>query len=358
VTVSQENPLDKAKDHARDADAALDKVARDIAFADEIEAVSTRRAGLVKLGGRARAGAHPRLGVGAAPGSRRTPSSARPAPAPRPRSPPPRKSATSRFRGALDQLRGQLTRTAVTAGNVTALDRLEESAKDLQRSVDAEQERLKAVAKPFTDAYDALEREVKDAHKHLDRFGSARFQLQAGENPYRTSECTWQDFSQGAVNGFLYLTDKRVRFEQKETVTTKKFLFFTASSEDKHELLLDEPVGNIARSDDSTKGLVFKDQLVTLTWQNARVQKSTFDINSGETAKDWDTWIEELRSGQLAHRMKKAGEGAVAPPPTLGMPVDAPTKCSACDASLDAPVRGMTVLMCKYCGQRHDLKFA
>lgn len=355
--MSQENPLDKAKDHARDADAALDKVARDIAFADEIEAVSTRRAGLVKLGGeleRARTrgwvwggtweSSHAELGQTGPRAATEVTAAAQ--------------SATSRFRGALDQLRGQLTRTAVTAGNVTALDRLEESAKDLQRSVDAEQERLKAVAKPFTDAYDALEREVKDAHKHLDRFGSARFQLQAGENPYRTSECTWQDFSQGAVNGFLYLTDKRVRFEQKETVTTKKFLFFTASSEDKHELLLDEPVGNIARSDDSTKGLVFKDQLVTLTWQNARVQKSTFDINSGETAKDWDTWIEELRSGQLAHRMKKAGEGAVAPPPTLGMPVDAPTKCSACDASLDAPVRGMTVLMCKYCGQRHDLKFA
>jgi hypothetical protein len=38
--------------------------------------------------------------------------------------------------------------------------------------------------------------------------------------------------------------------------------------------------------------------------------------------------------------------------------VNAPTRCSACDAALDAVVRGMTVLKCKYCGQRHDLQFA
>jgi hypothetical protein len=355
---ADENPLERAKDAARDADRALDTVGRDIAFADEIEAVNRRRAGIAKLQvelDRARTrgwvwggGAETSLESLTALGPRTATEVANAA-----------NAATGRFRSSLDQVRNALTRTAVTAANRSALERIEEQAKDLAQAVDAEEGRLQALSKAFTDAYDALEKEVAEAHKHLDRFASARFQLLAGENPYRTSECTWQDAPGGAVNGFLYLTDKRVRFEQKETITTKKFLFFTASSEDKHELLLDEPVGNIARSDDSTKGLVFKDQLVTLTWQGAKVQKSTFDINSGESSKDWDTWIEELRSGQLAHRMRKTESGAAAaPPPSLGMPVDAPTRCSACDATLDPPVRGMTVLVCKYCGQRHDLRFA
>jgi hypothetical protein len=357
---ADESPLEKAKDHARDADRVLDQVTRDLAFADEIESVTKRRAGIGKLQeelARARTrgwvwggGWEASMAGLAELGARSTAEVSNNA-----------SIGTARFRTQLDQVRGRLSRTAVTAANRAALGQLEDDANDLKRAVDAEQSKLQALAKPFVDAFDGLQKEIVDAHKHLDRFQSARFQLQAGENPYRTSECTWQDCPQGTVNGFLYLTDKRVRFEQKETVTTKKFLFFTASSEDKHELLLDEPVGNIARSDDSTKGLVFKDQLVTLTWQGARIQKSTFDINSGETAKDWDTWIEELRSGQLAHRMMKpgaGGPGAAAPPPTMGMPVNAPTKCSACDASLDAPVRGVTVLVCKYCGQRHDLQFA
>lgn len=354
-----ENPLQQAQDHARDADRVLDQVTSDLAFADEIASVANRRAALGKLReelGRARTrgwvwgGSWEETAAGLdALGTKATTEVQSAA-----------SSATARLRSQLDQLRQRLSRTSVSAANRAALGQLEADANDLKRAVDAEQSRLQALAKPFVDAVDGLQKEVADAHKHLDRFQNARFQLLAGEHPYRTSECTWQDCPQGAVNGFLYLTDKRVRFEQKETITTKKFLFFTASSEDKHELLLDEPVGNIARSDDSTKGLVFKDQLVTLTWQGARVPKSTFDINSGETAKDWDTWIEELRSGQLAHRMMKPATGgaAAAVPPNHGMPVNAPTKCSACDAALDAPVRGMTVLVCKYCGQRHDLQFA
>jgi hypothetical protein len=356
---AEPNPLEQAKDHARDADRALDQATRDLAFADEIEAVTSRRAGLGALQeelGRARSrgwvwgpGWESTLTSLAEQGARATNEVSSAA-----------ASGTARLRGQLDGVRQRLSRTAVTAANRAALSQLEDDANDVKRAVDAEQSKLQALAKPFVDAFDGLKKDVDEAHKHLDRFQSARFQLLAGEYPYRTSECTWQDCPQGAVNGFLYLTDKRVRFEQKETVTTKKFLFFTASSEDKHELLLDEPVGNIARSDDSTKGLVFKDQLVTLTWQGARIQKSTFDINSGESAKDWDTWIEELRSGQLSHRMRKAegGGAAAAVPPNHGMPVNAPTKCAACDAALDAPVRGMTVLVCKYCGQRHDLQFA
>jgi hypothetical protein len=351
------DPLERARSAARDADSALDAIARDIAFADGITEITRRRGEIGKLREelqRARArgwvwgGQHeaslsqleqsgPRVGSEVASAS---------------------SAATTRFRSSLDALRFRLQQTSVTAANQAELERLEEQARDLAQAVDGEQDRLKALAKDFVEGFDALQRAVVDAHKHLDRFESARFKLLAGENPYRTSECTWQDAPGGTVNGFLYLTDKRVRFEQKETVTTKKFLFFTASSEDKHELLLDEPVGNIASSDDSTKGMIFKDQLVTLTWKGARVAKSTFDLNSGETAKDWDTWIEELRSGQLAHRMMGAGTGAVAPPPTLNMPIDPPTRCTACDAGLDAPVRGSTVLVCRYCGQRHDLRFA
>ena len=41
-----------------------------------------------------------------------------------------------------------------------------------------------------------------------------------------------------------------------------------------------------------------------------------------------------------------------------GVPVDAPTRCDACGAGLDAPVRGQATIVCRFCGQRHDLRFA
>ncbi|MCB9683892.1 MAG: hypothetical protein H6738_01940 [Alphaproteobacteria bacterium] len=350
----QDPELQRAKQAAADADRALDAATRGCTFADEVSSVADRQVKLAEVGAeltRARsrgwvwgpdlADTHARL-LAAAPGlvdQLRRESG----------------DATQRVRGRIEACRARLSRTPVSSANRSDLEAIEEEAEAVKATVEQEAQRLDALAKPFVEPFDRLKKDVGEAHEHLDRFDEARFQLAPGEHPFVTGECAWQDAPGGVVNGFLYLTDKRIRFEQKETIKTKKFLFFTASSEDKHECLIDEPIGNIAASDDSTKGLVFKDQLVTIQWQNTRLKKSVFDINSGESAKLWDTWIEELRSGQIAHRM--AG-GVAVPAPDHGMPVDAPTRCTACDANLDAPVRGMTVLVCRYCGQRHDLRFA
>jgi hypothetical protein len=346
-------PLDEAKDHARDADRALDQASEKAAFAGPVERVTDRQVGLAQLEGelgraRSRGWVWDREWEETAADLKKRASEVVRTVQTESR------SASSRMRSDIDQCRRKLTRTSVTAGNRDELERIEEEADSVKDAVEAEEKRISALAAPFCEPYDKLKAAVSKAHVHLERFEQAKFQLGAGEHPWLTAEATWQDAPGGAVSGFLYLTDKRLRFEQKETVATKKFLFFTTESQEKHACLLDEPVGNIARSDDSTKGLLFKDQLVTLGWQNTKWKKTTFDINSGDSAKEWDTYVEELRSGRFAHRM--VAERAVAP--NAGMPVNAPTVCGACSAALDAPVRGMTVLVCKYCGQRHDLQFA
>lgn len=354
MSEQQDPELQRAKQAASDADRALDTATRGCTFADEVSSVTDRQVKLPEIGAElARARSR---GWVWGPDLAETLASLQSS-APHLVDQLRRESgeATQRVRGRIDACRARLSRAPVTSANRADLEAIEEEAEAVKDTVEQEEQRLKAVAKPFVEPFDRLKKDVSEAHEHLDRFEQAKFQLAPGEHPFVTGECTWQDSPNGAVNGFLYLTDKRIRFEQKETIKTKKFLFFTASSEDRHECLLDEPIGNVASSDDSTKGLVFKDQLVTIQWQNTRLKKSVFDINSGESAKLWDTWIEELRSGQIAHRM--AG-GAAAPRPDHGMPIDPPTRCAACDAALEAPVRGMTVLVCRYCGQRHDLRFA
>jgi hypothetical protein len=347
-----QDAMDRARDHARDADRELDEAARKVAFADEVEAVTRRRTGLGALAAEV-ARARTRGWVWGPEWERtlaelertgeevardvRTETSA----------------AASRMKSRLDGCRSKLTRTSVTAANLSALAAIEEEARSIASAASAEEQRIRAITGPFVEPYDRLEGEVSAAHTHLEPVEVAKFQLGAGERPWLTAEAAWKDAPGGEVSGLLYLTDKRIRFEQKETVATKKFLFITTASEEKHQCLIDEPVGNIARSDDATKGLLFKDQLVTIGWQNTRITKSTFDINSGGTAKEWDTRIEELRSGQLAHRMTEAAAAS----PTAGMPIDPPTTCTGCAAALDAPVRGATTLVCRYCGQRHDLRF-
>lgn len=348
-----DNALDNAKDSARDADRALDRATEEAAFARPVSRVTERQVGVSGLQqevarARSRGWVWDRgweetlteLRARADDVLKTVQNESR--------------SASSKMRTDIEQCRRKLTRTSVTASNRGELQRIEQEAEAIGNAVEAEERRIEALAAPFCDPYDALQSQLKHAHEHLDRFDAAKFQLAAGEHPWLTAETTWKDAPGGEVNGFLYLTDKRIRFEQKETVATKKFLFFTTESQEKHECLLDEPVGHVARSDDSTKGLLFKDQLVTLGWQNTKWKKTTFDINSGDSAKEWDTYIEELRSGQAMHRM--VAERASSP--NAGMPIDAPTLCSACNAALDPPVRGLTTIVCKYCGQRHDLRFA
>jgi hypothetical protein len=261
--------------------------------------------------------------------------------------------ASERIQRRLDGIEAHLNRLSPSLGIKSTLDGLGRELDTVKDDVRTAEERIAELSAPIVRPHDALATALKEADTHLDRFDAAKFRLGAGEQPWLTVDATWEDSPNGKLNGFLYFSDKRIRFEHKETVVTKKFLFFTASSEEKHELLLDEPVGNLAGSVDKTRGLVFKDQLLELKWaKGARYPSTRFDVNTGY-AKDWDDRIESLRDGNLDH-LRIAG---TAGPATTGMPIDAPTKCEACSAALDAPVRGMTTLVCKFCGQRHDLRF-
>lgn len=347
------DPAAIARNHARDADRALDQAEREAAFADEVDAVSKRATGLAALVdqvSRARARGW-RWGPEWEPSVQALRESA-PAAARDVRQEA--SSASGRLRPRIASCRTKLSSTSPTAGNAPTLHRLEDEAEAIKAAVTADAQRISAIARPFVESYDRLEGDVKKAHLHLDRFEAAKFALAPGEHPWMTAEATWQDAPGGAVSGFLYLTDQRLRFEQKETVATKKFLFVTTASEERHATLIDEPIGHVAKSDDATKGLVFKDQLLTIGWTGTKHKSTRFDINSGDTAELWDGCVEDARAGRLAYRMSSVGGG----PATLGVPIDPPTVCSACSAALDAPVRGNPTLVCKYCGQRHDLRFA
>ncbi len=260
-------------------------------------------------------------------------------------------SAADRVGRRLSVLETDASRLVPALHVADDIQRLDREKDDIAQDVTQIEGRIDTLVRSFQVPFDELQRELVDADTHLDRFEAAQFKLNAGEHPWLTVDASWEDAPSGKLTGFLYFTDKRIRFEQKETITTKKWLIFTASSEEKHELLLDEPVGSLASSDDTTRGMVFKDQLITLKWASgARYRQTTFDVNTGY-AKEWDQRIEDLKAGKLGHLMIETA----AANPNAGMPINAPRKCEACDGSLDAPVRGMTVLKCKFCGHRHDL---
>lgn len=218
-------------------------------------------------------------------------------------------------------------------------------------------ERITNQIKPITKLLEETQQAIRELHTVLDHFESASFKLAMEERPYAGVAATWLDPPDGQPKkGLLLLTDLRIRFEQRETVVTKKkFVFFTAESHEIKQLLLNEPIGNLSESLDSTKGWILKDQFLTFSWapRSAVRGKTSFQLGLGD-AKLWDQKIEDLRVGNLAPYV---GAGAAAPPasPLLGVPLRWPESCSSCNARLVVPVRGQTILICAYCTTEHPV---
>jgi hypothetical protein len=230
----------------------------------------------------------------------------------------------------------------------------------LKTTLQARERELDSRVDPWRDRYDALERGLKDRSEQLDLFEKATFQLEAGELPVGAVPATWEDHKEGnKPKGVLFLTSLRLRFEQREKVAKKKFLFFTTDETEVQQLMMDEPIGHLRSSDDSTRGMIMKDQLLTLVWApESKVpgDKSLIEVDKG-TAKQWDALIEDVKSGAIA-RLKPGAEASTAASQAGHRAVNAPTVCSACGAQMPPPVAGQSRLACPYCGTDHQLALA
>ena len=265
--------------------------------------------------------------------------------------------ASRDLRGRVDELVRE-ARSVAGRGQVikqeAAIRALDAEKDGLDRALDEAERKLKALVDPFKTPVEQLQGALKDLHWTLDQFEGASFKLQPEESPLAVAQATWEDAPGGAQAGLLLLTDHRIRFEQKEEVTTKtSFFFFSAEKKLVQKLQLNEPVGHLTASDDSTRGWVMKDQLLALSWAGGAQcpKKTTFKVTGD--AKAWDEVVESLKSGDLErHRYR----GDLPKTDMVGVPVEWPEKCIACGAGMAPPVKGQKTITCGYCGQNHDVK--
>ncbi len=274
-----------------------------------------------------------------------------------------------------DRLRREVSRLADDAARITGnplnnaqrIEALESKVRGVRSEVSALRTRLAASSEPLLQSIRELKSKVTDLNWTLDQFDSATFKMAPEERPIAAAQATWEDAPGGEKPvGLLLFTDHRVRFEQKEErVTKRKFLVFTAETESLHALLLDEPIGHLLDSTDSTRGWVMKDQLLTFSWApTARApSRTTFELSSGSAA-DWDGVVELIRSGDLSAHEASAAATSRAPEIAGGAPASAaahrvvwPEQCSGCNAPLEAPVKGQTALPCPYCGTNHAVEY-
>jgi len=232
---------------------------------------------------------------------------------------------------------------------------LSSEAGALSSAIDAAERKIAESVKGFTETVDALTQRLAAVHFTLDSFEQTAFKLQPEENPVLAVKAAWEDSPQGKREGLLLLTAHRIRFEGlEEVVLERSFIFFASRTETKRTPLLDALIGQVAASDTAVRGVIFKDQLLTLAFApSAGVPARVTLALDRVPARDIDTLIEQLRSGDMA---RARYQGPMPEGSKVGVPVRWPERCENCGAALTPPVRGQTLIACEYCKAQHPVE--
>ena len=218
--------------------------------------------------------------------------------------------------------------------------------------------------------YDTLDDNVNQTQQQLDDISWSLQQIELASFGCLPTECVveavpanWKKpGDKDGVEGVLILTDQRLLFEQKEEVATKKVLFFTTEKQKVQELAWEAPVVQVEKAVGAKKGLMGKDDFLTVTLQSGAGLKSgkgdtlydemgrplgTAELHlKGETGEAWQGFIGRVKSGEIAKERTEPVDEAATEAVS-----NAPTKCPNCGATLTQKIlRGQTEITCEFCG--------
>ena len=152
-----------------------------------------------------------------------------------------------------------------------------------------------------------LSNRLKNIHWSMDQLAEAKFQLANGENLVMAVANRWDKEGKDDPEGVLYLTNRRIIFERKEKVATKKILFITTASELVQEVLVDQPLSALSSVKAENKGLFGHQDFLMVDFSDRKLGSVAFHID-GQDSKDWVNLIERAKSGKMdAERVNASG---------------------------------------------------
>jgi hypothetical protein len=143
-------------------------------------------------------------------------------------------------------------------------------------------------------------------HWALSQLEEAQFSLEEGENLVMAVKNRLDQEGKNDPEGILFLTDRRLIFERKEKVATKKVLFITTEKELVQEVVFAEPVSNLAQVKAQTKGLFGHQDFLEVGLGSAGVLSLHLD---GQDSQEWAVLIQKVQSGKIAE--ERAIEGGL-----------------------------------------------
>jgi len=199
----------------------------------------------------------------------------------------------------------------------------------------------------------AVEADINSRVAMMDIFDAATtIQLHDTEAPLLAVKSEWRRDGDEGPTGFLFLTDQRLFFEQREEVVTKKrFGIFKADSEMIQQLLLEAEIADVESVSHKKEGGFLgmgKDDILEFVFTaNGPLSRADFHLK-GQKSADWANMIKRVQSGEIdddraqeyVDELEDAKETAVS----------FPTQCPNCFAAVPTPSRGVLSVTCEFCG--------
>lgn len=171
---------------------------------------------------------------------------------------------------------------------------------DLESSVRSGEESLGATCAPLEGRLGHAQETIERIELTLRHADQKSFEWQAGEGPVQAVPSNWKKpGDKDGVEGVLFLTDKRLLFEQKEEVATKKVLFITTEKKTVQGLQWAVDVGQIASAEGSRRGLLGRDDYLTVRLGPGSPFPAADIHLRGQTGETWRELIEQARSGAI-----------------------------------------------------------
>lgn len=254
----------------------------------------------------------------------------------------------------LSPLESQLTRVRATSPLLA-----KSSVERLESSLESFEDKVSAVKNSVQGMFDSLQSESGKFESTLDRidemlkeFDSAAaagtFRLLPTEGAVMAVKAVYSRDSKmenSDPEGFLFLTDQRLLFEQNEEIATKKVLFITTERQKVCKLLLEVPIALMETVQAEKKGLFgHQDHLVMTFKSGAPVYQAWFHLE-GQDCDEWQELIGKACSGGFEIERAVAIDKA-----QVEKVKAAPSQCPNCGAPINQVVlRGMDSITCEYC---------
>ena len=229
----------------------------------------------------------------------------------------------------------------------------------LESQVELLEGKVEAVVRGLEGAFDGLKAEIGQFKAQLDEVGkmlaifagaaaAGSFRLLPTEGAVMAVKATFSrdlKMDKDDPQGYLFLTDQRILFEQNQEIATKKVLFITTEKQKVQRLLFEAPVALVEQVQATKKGLFGHEDHLAFTFKSGAPLYQAWLHLDGQDCTAWQTQIGQACSGDL-----KSDRSVAIDPAEVEKVKAAPTQCPNCGAPVNQVVlRGMDSLTCEYC---------